>query len=65
MRIFKVVSTLSCLANEYITEGETYTLNGLGDSVYYCRASGSISCSYMRMSKFKQALREGAIIFID
>lgn len=65
MRTFIVHSTDNFLRNEYISANVEYTLNGLGDNVYFCRNQAEISCSYMPMYKFKRALREGIITFTD
>lgn len=65
MRTFIVHSTDNFLRNEYISANVEYTLNGLGDSVYFCRNQAEISCSSIHMYKFKRALREGIITFTD
>ena len=65
MRTFKCISKEGCLSKEYIEINVEYTLNQLTDSVFYCRNTPEVSCSCMRIGKFKQALREGAIIFTD
>ena len=62
MRTFRVVKDIP---NVYISVDVEYTLNSLTDSVYYCRNQKEVSCSYMSTSKFKRALREGAIVFTD
>lgn len=65
MRTFIVTSTDNFLHNEYITAGIEYTLNAITETVYFCRAHGPISCSFMKTHKFKRALREGVIKFTD
>lgn len=65
MRTFIVNSTDNFLHNEYINAGVAYTLNAITDTVYFCRAHGTISCSFMATHKFKRALREGVIRFTD
>lgn len=65
MRIFKVLSTDNYLRTEYISPQVEYTLNQITDSVYFCRNTTEVSCSYMPTHKFKRALRDGFIVFID
>lgn len=66
MRTFIVLSTDNFLRNEYISANVEYTLNGLGDTVYFCRnQDDAFSCSYIPMYKFKRALRENIIRFTD
>ena len=65
MRTFKVVDKSGCLHNEYISEDVEYTLNQITDTVYFCRNTKEVSCSYMNTSTFKAALRAGDIVFTD
>lgn len=65
MRTFKVLSKEGCLRNEYISTDVEYTLNQITDTVYYCKKAPLVGCSYMPTFKFKQALRDGHIVFTD
>lgn len=69
MRTFKVLNKLGCLNNEYIGDGEEYFLVSLdGNAVYkdvIPMPSGFHPGSYMTVGKFKQALRDGDIVFTD
>ena len=65
MRTFVVSSTDNFLRNEYITPNVEYTLNGITNTVYFCRNQKEISCSYMSIHKFKRGLREGIIHFTN
>ena len=62
MRTFTVTRPIR---SAYISVGVEYTLNALADIVYYCRNQDEVSCSYMRLSKFKACLRDGSIVFTD
>lgn len=65
MRTFIVLSTDNSLRNEYISANVEYTLNQITDTVYYCKKAPLVGCSYMPTFKFKQALRDGDIVFTD
>ncbi len=62
MRTFFVTKTIP---NEYITEGEEYTLQSLDINATYCRNQREVCCSFMRIGKFKECLRNGSIVFTD
>lgn len=64
MRTFKVLSTVGPLRNEYITQDKEYYLVSLADQAVYKGVEGHAG-SYMERSKFKAALKCGAIIFTD
>lgn len=64
-RTFKVLSVDNFLWNEYISTDVEYRLINIKDTVYFCRNTSEVSCSYMNTSKFKRALREGIIVFTD
>ena len=57
--------TVDVEASQMQSHEMLYTLNSLSDSVYYCRKSNEVSCSYMRLSKFKACLRNQSIVFTD
>ena len=61
MRTFRVIRKEPTLRNEYISETE-YSIVAFGDTVVYERSEGQ---SFMALSKFKQALRDGSIVFTD
>lgn len=62
MRTFRVVKDIP---NEYITTGEEYFLVAISDNeVCYKKVSTSAG-SFMRPSKFKEALRNSSIVFTD
>lgn len=65
MRTFVVLNADNSLRNEYISPNVEYVLNQITDTVYFCRNQKEISCSYMPTFKFKQALRDGDIVFTD
>ena len=69
MRTFRVMNKLGCLNNEYIRDGNEYFLVTLNDTVVYRNVipleSGFHPQSFMTVGKFKQALRDGDIIFTD
>lgn len=62
MRTFLVTKLI---LNEYITEGEEYTLQSLNGIAVFCRNQKEVCCSFMRVEKFKECLRNGSIIFTD
>lgn len=69
MRTFRVMHKEPILKNEYISE-EEYELVSIDDNTVCYRRhipqpSGFKPGSFMPTYKFKQALREGAIIFTD
>lgn len=65
MRTFVVLNADNSLRNEYISPNVEYVLKQITDTVYFCRNQKEISCSYMPTFKFKQALRDGDIVFTD
>ena len=64
-RTFIILSVDNFLHNEYVSPNVEYRLVNIRDTVYFCRNTEEISCTYMNTSKFKRALREGIIIFTD
>lgn len=69
MRRFRVMNKLGCLNNEYIRDGDEYFLVTLNDTVVYQDVnplpSGFHPQSFMTVGKFKQALRDGDIKFVN
>ena len=59
MRTFRVIRKEPTLRNEYISE-EEYSIVAFGDTVVYKSPEGQ---SFMALSMFKQALRDGSIVF--
>lgn len=64
-RTFIILSVDNFLRNEYVSPNVEYRLVNIRDTVYFCRNTEEISCTYMNTSKFKRALREGIIVFTD
>lgn len=64
MRTFRVIKKDPVLRNEYISEEDYYLVAISDNEVVYKKMVGHGS-SFMRPSKFKEALREKAIVFTD
>lgn len=64
MRTFKVINKQPILRNEYISEEEYFLVAISDNEVVYKKVVGH-GASFMRPSKFKEALQKGAILFTD
>ena len=64
MRTFRVVNKEPVLRNEYISEEEYFLVALTEQEVVYKKVVGH-GASFMRPSKFKEALSKGAIVFTD
>lgn len=62
MRTFQV---LKDIPNEYITTGQEYFLVAITTNEVSYKKTSDGSGSYMRPSKFKEALRNSSIVFTD
>lgn len=62
MRTFRV---LKDIPNEYITTGEEYFLVAISSNEIVYKKVSNGSGSFMRPSKFKEALRNSSIVFTD